>query len=137
MSAAPAIADVSVVIPVFNSGADALVAIRSVQAQTLQPREIVVVDDGSTDGSAAIIAAAVAGSTPPVRIVSTPNAGAAGARNTGIAHASASHLAFLDSDDRWLPDKLARVHYKIRRYNSAQEHSQETQFPITPWHSLT
>ena len=108
MSAVPVIADVSVVIPVFNSGTDAAGAIRSVQAQTVQPREIVVVDDGSTDASAATIAAAVAGSAPPVRIVSTPNAGAASARNTGILQTNSRHVAFLDSDDRWLPDKLAR-----------------------------
>jgi len=102
------VADVSVIIPVFNSGADALAAIRSVQAQTLPPREIVVVDDGSTDGSAATIAAATAGSRPPVRIFSIPNGGAANARNIGISHTVSSHVAFLDSDDAWLPAKLER-----------------------------
>ena len=108
MSAAHPVADVAVVIPVFNSGTDAIGAIRSVQAQTVQAREIVVVDDGSTDGSAAAIAAAVEASTPPVRIVRVPNGGAASARNTAILQTSARYVAFLDSDDRWLPDKLAR-----------------------------
>jgi len=107
-SALPDCADVSVVIPVFNSGRDAIAAIRSVQAQVPPPREIIVVDDGSTDGSAAAIASAAFGGAPPVRIVSIPNGGAASARNTGIAHAASACVAFLDSDDAWFPGKLAR-----------------------------
>jgi len=97
-----------VVIPVFNSGAIALAAIRSVLAQTVQAREIVVIDDGSTDGSATTIATATEGSTPPVRIFSIANGGAANARNAGIVRTRSRHVAFLDSDDYWLPTKLER-----------------------------
>ena len=111
MSATPATtacADVSVIIPVFNSGAGAIAAIRSVQAQTMPAKQIVVIDDGSTDGSAAAILAAIGDAEPPVRIFSIPNGGAANARNAGIAHTTTRHVAFLDSDDRWLPTKLEK-----------------------------
>ena len=111
MSAIPAsaaCADVSVVIPVFNSGTSAIDAIRSVQAQTVQAREIVVIDDGSTDGSAATIAEAFEGRALTVRIFSIANGGAANARNAGILRATGRHVAFLDSDDTWLPTKLER-----------------------------
>jgi glycosyltransferase involved in cell wall biosynthesis len=101
-------ADVSVIVPVFNSGRDAVRAIRSAQAQLPPPREIIVIDDGSSDDSAATISAAVADSVPPVRLFRTPNGGAARARTAGIARAASAYVAFLDSDDAWLPGKLAR-----------------------------
>ncbi len=104
-TAAP-LADVSVVIPVFNSGAGAVAAIRTLQGQTVRPKEIVVIDDGSTDGSAAAIAAAVGACAPPVRIFSVPNGGAASARNAGILRTASTYVAFLDSDDGWFPGKL-------------------------------
>ena len=107
-AAATPSADVSVIIPVFNSGLGAVAAIRTLRAQTVLPKEIVVIDDGSTDGSAATIAAAVGDGAPPVRIFSMANGGAANARNSGIVRTMSTYVAFLDSDDGWFPSKLEK-----------------------------
>ena len=98
---APAI---STIIPVHNGARYLAETICSVRGQTLPPAEILVVDDGSTDASAAI--ARAFGS--PVRVLTQANLGPAAARNLGVAHATGDHLAFLDADDLWLPDKLVR-----------------------------
>jgi glycosyltransferase involved in cell wall biosynthesis len=94
---------VSVVIPVFNGEAYLAAAIESALAQDYRPREIIVVNDGSTDASAAI-----AGSYPEVHCISQPNRGLAGALNSGVRGARGRYLAFLDADDLWLPGKLSR-----------------------------
>ncbi|CAN5564919.1 glycosyltransferase family A protein [soil metagenome] len=95
-------AAVSVIIPVFDNEAYLGEAIESVLGQSMPPGEVVVVDDGSTDGSAAI-AEAFGGK---VRVVRQANMGISGARNRGVAETSGSLLAFLDADDRWLPRRL-------------------------------
>src|SRR5690348_10269988 len=95
---------VSVVIPAFNAAEYIGQAIDSVLAQTHQPIEIIVVDDGSTDQTAQIAAAYPA----PVRVLRKPNGGPASARNMGIAAATGSWIALLDADDRWLANKLER-----------------------------
>src|SRR5512143_247273 len=92
---------VSVVIPAYNDETRLPRAIRSVLAQTYPVSEIVVVDDGSVDGTAAV--AATFRKTICVR---QKNSGAAGARNAGIARARSEWIAFLDSDDEWLPDHI-------------------------------
>lgn len=92
------------IIPVHNGERFLAEAIRSALDQTLPPTEILVVDDGSTDGSAAVAAAF----GPPVRVLTQANRGPSAARNLGVAHATGELLAFLDADDLWLPDKLAR-----------------------------
>lgn len=94
--------NVSVVIPAFNSQAYLAEAIESVCWQTREPEEIIVVDDGSTDCSAAI-----ARSFAGVQLIQQPNRGVSAARNAGIRAAKADFVAFLDADDVWLPDKLA------------------------------
>ena len=94
---------VSVVIPVYNGERYLAEAIRSVLAQAHRPLEVLVVDDGSTDGSAR-----VAGVFAPVLYTYQANAGQAAARNRGVELARGELLAFLDADDVWLPDKLAR-----------------------------
>ncbi len=97
---------VSVIVPVFNGERFLAEALRSVLDQTLPPDEIIVVDDGSTDGSAAL-AAQFTAQFPGVLVFQQPNRGAGAALNLGIRHARGDLLAFLDADDRWLPGKLA------------------------------
>ncbi len=88
---------VSVIIPVYNAEPFLTQAIESVLAQTYRPLEVIVVDDGSTDGSAAV--AASFGDS--IRRVRQPNQGAAVARNTGLGMARGAYIAFLDADDWW------------------------------------
>lgn len=100
---------VSVVMPFFNGEAFMAEAISSVLAQTWRDLELILVDDGSTDGSRAV-AERHADLDPRVRVVAHPggvNRGAAASRNAGVAVARASRLAFIDADDRWSPAKLA------------------------------
>ena len=92
---------VSVIIPVYNGESYLSEAVESVYAQTIRPLEVIVIDDGSTDGSAA-----VARSFEDVRFYRQPNRGAADARNRGTELAHGSFLAFLDADDVWTPQKL-------------------------------
>ena len=94
---------VSVVIPTYNRADYILEAIESVMSQTYRDFEIVVVDDGSTDDTAAIIRAEF---SDKVIYHYQPNRGVSHARNTGINIAKGNWIAFLDSDDEWLPEKL-------------------------------
>lgn len=92
----------SVIVPVFNR--DPTPALKSVQAQTFEGWECLVVDDGSSDDRAA---AAVGNMKDPrFRYVRRENGGVCAARNTGIDEAAGEYVAFLDSDDEWLPSKL-------------------------------
>ena len=95
--------DISVVIPTHNRATLVGRAIRSVIGQTLAPREIIVVDDGSDDGTASLVAREF----PTVTVLRQPHAGVSTARNRGIAAAAGEWIALLDSDDEWLPRKLA------------------------------
>src|SRR5581483_5598200 len=101
------IPEVSVIIPVFNRREMVAEAIASVLAQREASFELIVVDDGSTDGTGAAVEQALEDSTRPVRVIQTENRGAAAARNLGVDASAASLVAFLDSDDLWSPDKLA------------------------------
>lgn len=97
---------VSVVIPAYNRATSIVAAIESVLRQTHSDFELIVVDDASGDGTAE---AAEAVADPRLRVVRLPaNRGAAGARNAGAAEARGRWIAFQDSDDEWLPEKLAR-----------------------------
>jgi len=100
--------NVAVVIPVRDRAGMVVEAIASVLEQTYRDLGIVVVDDGSTDGSAAAAEEALAGSALPARVLPTPPRGVAAARNAGAAQLDARWVAFLDSDDLWLPAKLER-----------------------------
>jgi len=94
---------VSVVIPTHDRLPMVREATQSVLAQSYADFELIVVDDGSNDGTAGALRAEF-GSC--LRVIETPNRGVSSARNTGAAAARGRWLAFLDSDDLWLPDKL-------------------------------
>ncbi len=104
---------VSVVIPAYNRAHLLPRALRSVQTQTVKELEIIVVDDASTDGTEAAVRAFEEGRMRCVR--HAQNQGGSAARNTGIAEARAPLVAFLDSDDEWLPHKLERQLSALRR----------------------
>lgn len=93
---------VSVIIPTYNRAGLIREAVESALAQVPQPLEVIVVDDGSTDDTAAVCATL----PPPVRYVRQENAGPAAARNRGLRAARGDVVAFLDSDDVWFPGKL-------------------------------
>lgn len=95
---------ISVIIPVYNGEKYLAQAIESILAQAYRPLEIIVVDDGSTDGSAEIVQRF----GEPIRYVYQTNQGAAAARNRGVEEAQGEYYAFLDQDDLWLSDKLTR-----------------------------
>jgi glycosyltransferase involved in cell wall biosynthesis len=99
---------VAVVIPVRDRARMVRDAIASVLAQSYRGYELVVVDDGSTDGSAAAAEAALAGAPVPAMVLRQPARGVAAARNAGVAITASPWIAFLDSDDLWLPRKLER-----------------------------
>src|SRR5436305_1029668 len=88
---------ISVIIPVYNGERYLGEAIESVLAQSYHWLEIILVDDGSTDGSATVAKQF----SPAVQVVRQPNLGAGAARNRGIALAQGEFLAFLDADDLW------------------------------------
>jgi len=96
---------VSVVLPVYNRAATVARAVESVLAQSFRDFELIVVDDGSTDGSRA----AVEAFGPQVRLFVQPNAGPYAARNTALRHARGELIAFIDSDDAWRPHFLASL----------------------------
>ena len=116
MSEAPAQPPaVSVIMPVYNHAAYVGEAIRSVVEQTDADWELLVVDDGSTDGSAGV-AQDWAGRDGRITVLRQANHGPAAARNAGIARARAAWLAYLDSDDVWHPHALTAYAQARRRH---------------------
>ncbi len=104
---------VSIVVPTYNRAATLRRAVDSVLKQTYQDFEVVVVDDGSTDETARVL-----GSVDDARVVRlrhAQNRGPGAARNTGIKSSRGEFIAFQDSDDEWLPQKLARQMSAIDR----------------------
>lgn len=95
---------VSCIVPVFNGERYLSEALDSILTQTYAPVELIVVDDGSTDGTAAVLAAY----SERVRALWQPNAGPAAAHNRGLRAAQGEFVAFLDADDLWHREKLAR-----------------------------
>jgi glycosyltransferase involved in cell wall biosynthesis len=105
----------SVIIPTYNRARYVLEAIDSVLAQNFAGVEIIVVDDGSDDGTGAVLE-----SCPDcVHYFYQPNQGPSSARNLGIEKAAGEYLAFLDSDDLWLPGKIQHDLELFRRYPEA------------------
>ncbi|MGE4558772.1 MAG: glycosyltransferase family 2 protein, partial [Desulfobulbus sp.] len=97
---------ISVILPTYNRAAFLERSIGSVLGQRLACDELIVVDDGSTDATVAVVEQIAADSPVPLRLLRQENRGAAAARNAGIRAAGGELLAFLDSDDWWLPAKL-------------------------------
>ena len=103
---------VSVVIPSYNSSSYIMAAIESALNQTYDNLEVIVADDASTDETCAMVRKM---EDPRIRLIErTENGGAAAARNSAIRAASGRYIAFLDSDDYWLPDKLSKQIGKMR-----------------------
>jgi glycosyltransferase involved in cell wall biosynthesis len=98
---------VSAIMPTYNAAATIEDSIRSVLAQTHQDLELVVVDDGSTDQTAAIIQR-IASIDPRVRYIHQPNQRVVAARNRALEQATGELVAVLDADDAWPPDKIAK-----------------------------
>lgn len=102
---------VSVIIPAYNAEPFIAETVESALAQTLQDIEVIVVDDGSKDGTGRVVQA-IAGA----RYVHKPNGGVSAARNLGAQLAQGEFLAFLDSDDIWHPDKLRQQVQAMRQH---------------------
>ena len=112
-------ADVSVIIPTFNRSKWVSEAVDSVLHQTLKPREIIVVDDGSTDDTADVLD----GYGDAIRVLCLEeNRGVSAARNRGIEAACCRYVAFLDSDDLWLPRKLEDQINHVRKHPEIRIH---------------
>src|SRR2546426_10667200 len=93
---------ISCIVPVFNGERYLHETLNSILAQTYRPLEIIVADDGSTDGTRTIVASY----GQQVRYLWQLNAGPAAARNLGLTAAKGEFIAFLDADDLWHPEKL-------------------------------
>jgi glycosyltransferase involved in cell wall biosynthesis len=108
--------DITVIVPAFNAAKTIESTLRSIVEQRMQPREIIVVDDGSTDDTADVVKR-----FPQVQYVRQSNAGVSRARNNGVALSTSAWVAFCDADDIWHPAKLGICLKAIR------------QFPATPF----
>jgi glycosyltransferase involved in cell wall biosynthesis len=102
---------VSVIIPTYNRADTVAAAVESVLNQTYPDLDVIVVDDGSTDQTAEVLA----GMAGQITLIRQENAGPSAARNRGAAAAKGQILAFLDSDDLWLPEKIERQVALMRR----------------------
>ena len=100
---------VSVVIPMYNSSGTIQTTLDSVKKQSYNDFEIIIVDDGSTDHCASLVEAYII-ENPELKInlIKKSNGGVSTARNMGIKNSNGKYIAFLDSDDEWLPGKLER-----------------------------
>jgi len=109
---------ISVVCPTYNSAAFIIGAIRSIVEQVYPPAELIVSDDGSTDDTLDKVERFLADCQAnfPTRILRNPHRGVAATRNAGILAVSEEWIAFLDSDDLWVPSKLLKVSEIIRKY---------------------
>lgn len=104
---------VSIIVPVYNNETFVRSAIESILAQTYKKTETIVIDDGSTDGTRNILESFKG----KIKVVTQDNQGAAAARNLGAELAQGYWIAFLDSDDTWLPEKLERQISEIGKRN--------------------
>jgi len=108
--------DVSVVIPLYNKAPFVRRCLQSIAAQTVPPRAVIVVDDGSSDGGPALVEAF---GGLPITLVRQGNAGVSAARNRGLAEAPTELIAFLDPDDEWKPGFIETALALRRRFPDA------------------
>ena len=104
---------ISVVIPLYNKEASIAQSLKSVLSQEYDDYEVVIVDDGSTDGSVAVVEAI---NDPRIRLIKQENGGPSKARNTGVKNAKGEWILFLDADDEMLPGALEFFSKKIQKY---------------------
>ena len=104
----------SVVIPAYNAEKFVMGAVNSVLNQTHQDLELVIIDDGSTDGTRAVIEQCT---DSRIRYIYQPNGGVSAARNKGIEESNGEYVCFLDSDDEWKENHLETMRSLIEKYN--------------------
>ncbi len=118
---------VSVIIPTYNRAWCLLTAVNSVLAQEYRPQELIVVDDGSTDETASLLAHLI--ESGKIKYIHQENKGVSAARNCGITNSQGELIAFLDSDDEWLAGKTdAQVNYFHKNPTAVLVQSQEYWF---------
>jgi glycosyltransferase involved in cell wall biosynthesis len=100
---------VSVIIPIYNGASHILDCLKSVLLQDFSDYEVLIINDGSTDATHTLCTDFIASNylVGKFQIITIPNSGVSSARNIGLLHASGDYVAFLDSDDLWLPEKLS------------------------------
>jgi len=116
----------SVVIPLYNKASYIARSIDSVLKQEVDDFELLVVNDGSTDGSEKIV---VEYSDPRVRLINQPNAGESAARNTGISGSTSPYIAFLDADDSWDADFLKVINKLTEEFPEAGAYAAHVRDP--------
>ena len=104
---------ISVVMPMYNNAREVRRAVSSVLAQTMTQFELIVVNDGSTDGCDKIVRGI---EDPRIRILAQKNRGVSAARNRGVSEAQSEVVAFLDADDEWKPDFLETISRLLRNF---------------------
>ena len=108
--------DVSVIVPAYRAADYIDRAIQSVFRQTVHPKELIIVDDGSDDQTSEILETYLETDSPiDFKMLRQSNQGAGAARNLALQSATGKYAAFLDSDDEWLPEKLARSIFHVER----------------------
>lgn len=125
---------ITVVIPLFNKRAEVQRSVQSALNQTLPPAEVIVIDDGSTDGSADVVAGL---ESSLVRLIRKENEGVSAARNLGVQEAKSTHVAFLDADDIWSANHLETLSVLMQtvpsvRFLSTAHRIQEAGRVVTP-----
>jgi len=105
--------EISVILPTYNRKHTLQRSIGSILNQTYRPSEIIIIDDGSSDGSSELIES----DYPNIRLIKQSNSGVSSARNKGIKNSKGQWIALMDSDDEWLPDKLEKQVQALKEYS--------------------
>lgn len=125
--------NISVVIPLYNKALHIERAINSINNQSFQAKEIIVIDDGSTDSSVDVVKQI---NNPLVRLIQQKNAGVGAARNRGVKEAKFDLLAFLDADDEWKPNFLLHIKRLINNFPDSGAYATSYEI-IEPNNSIT